>query len=150
MILKSIDGSELSLEILDYEFPQNDHDKYDSNWLMVRIKATNPGSTWETVDPCMDTYGAYNLYRWFTQIADGNLVPLRLPNGYIEEIDFEVTQITEYVHLTMKNRYHHFVNDHRNLIHATYNYRILLEDFKTATAEWGLEIQKFPTRVHRH
>jgi hypothetical protein len=150
MIFKAVDGFTLSLEILDYQFPENDYGMYDSNWLMLRIIATNPGSTWETVDPCMDTYGAENLYRWFTQIADGNIVRLILSTGYIEGIDFAVSQITEHVHLTVKNRYYRVIDDRRHLFRSTYMYQIELHDFKAAIEQWGLEIQKFPTRVNRH
>ena len=45
MHLASHGGDSLVIEIVGYEFPQNESDPYDSNWLQVQVTATVNGRT---------------------------------------------------------------------------------------------------------
>jgi hypothetical protein len=152
MIFNSIDGSTFCLEILGYEFFDNDHDMYASNWLMLRMIAKDPEENvvWNAVEPYMDTYGAYYLGHWFSKIVAGHLVPLTVRTGWIDELDFDVTEITDCVKLKVKCRYHRFVDGHRVLIRSGFDYEIDREEFKAASEQWQADIARFPTRVNHY
>ena len=150
MIFKALDGSTFSLEILGYEFPENNCDIYSLNWLMLRVVAKDAEQVvvWDTVEQYMDTYGAYYLHIWLTQIANRNLIPLHIQTGWIDELYFDVIEITESVSLSIKCRYCRFIDGHLVTIRSHFNYEIDLQDFKAAVEQWQSDIEKFPTRVN--
>ena len=70
MILKSAtDETELELRVLGYQFPEIAHDEYDSNWLLVEIKARTPAGSWSSTDPCMLTWEAHWLLNWLADLV---------------------------------------------------------------------------------
>lgn len=74
MLLRSRDNS-LNLKILGYQFPGNQNDEYDSNWLVVEGTATVHGRSWTFRDPCLLTWEAGSLAEYLEARASGTASP---------------------------------------------------------------------------
>jgi hypothetical protein len=61
----SSDGSAIELRILDYQFPDNLRGQYDADWLRVEGVVTHPNGNWRFCDPCLLTWEALALAKWF-------------------------------------------------------------------------------------
>lgn len=69
MKLSGREGNELEMRLVGYEFPENDTDPWDSNWLLVSVRVVTPQGTWDVVDPCLTTWEAKHLVRWLVNAA---------------------------------------------------------------------------------
>ncbi len=76
------DGTSFTLIIIGYHCPQLSTAPYDSNWLTIRIDATNPQGTWSATDPCLLTYEVSRLADWIDAIAAGTAT--KASCGFIE------------------------------------------------------------------
>jgi hypothetical protein len=63
-------GDSFELSIQGYQFPDIDHDEWDSNWLMVRVCASAHGWSWTATDPSMLTFELAWLAKWADHAAD--------------------------------------------------------------------------------
>ncbi|WP_431287697.1 WapI family immunity protein [Roseateles chitinivorans] len=59
-----------SLDVLAYEFPLAS-DKYDANWLQVRIRAQTDSSSWTASSACLLTWELVRLRHWFSVLTTG-------------------------------------------------------------------------------
>jgi hypothetical protein len=82
MKLTLADSSSFTLTIIGYQYPQLATVLYDSNWLLIRIDATNPQDTWSATDPCLLTYEVSQLADWLEAIATGTAA--KAACGFIE------------------------------------------------------------------
>lgn len=65
------DGSTtLRLTIEGYQFPEIVNDKWDSNWLMVRVDVEGPAETWTQSDPGLLTWEVEGLADWLDSVAE--------------------------------------------------------------------------------
>jgi len=62
-------GDSLRLRLLGYQFPNDENDEWDSNWLIVEGRAALDGKSWEFRDPCLLTWEAANLADWLELVA---------------------------------------------------------------------------------
>ena len=69
MLLAGLEGAELELHVVGYQFPADDTDPWDSNWLLVSVRVVAPAGTWEVIDPCLTTWEAKHLVRWLVNAA---------------------------------------------------------------------------------
>ncbi len=69
MLLAGLEGNELELRVVGYQFPDDETDPWDSNWLLVSVRVVSPAGTWELVDPCLTTWEAKHLVRWLVNAA---------------------------------------------------------------------------------
>ncbi len=69
MRLAGREGNELELGIVGYQFPDEEHDPWDSNWLLVDLRVVSPQGSWEVVDPCLTTWEAKRLVAWLVNAA---------------------------------------------------------------------------------
>ena len=69
MLLAGREGNELELAIVGYQFPDEEHDPWDSNWLLVALRVVSPQGSWEVVDPCLTTWEAKRLVAWLVNAA---------------------------------------------------------------------------------
>jgi hypothetical protein len=69
VLLAGLEGNELELHLVGYQFPDDDTDPWDSNWLLVSVRVAAPAGTWEVVDPCLTTWEAKHLVRWLVNAA---------------------------------------------------------------------------------
>ncbi len=78
MLLRGAEGNELELTIAGYQFPDEERDPWDSNWLLVSVRVLAPEGSWEVVDPCLTTWEAKRLVSWLIHAAarDPSAVPM--------------------------------------------------------------------------
>ena len=78
MLLRCREGNELELGIVGYQFPDEQRDPWDSNWLLVAVRVLAPEGSWEVVDPCLTTWEAKRLVSWLVHAAtrDPSAVPM--------------------------------------------------------------------------
>ncbi len=78
MLLKGREGNELELGLVGYQFPEEERDPWDSNWLLVSVRVLAPEGSWEVVDPCLTTWEAKRLVSYLIHAAahDPAAVPM--------------------------------------------------------------------------
>ncbi len=69
MDIQGSNGSSFHLEIVGYQFPQIVTEKWDSNWLNIRMAVSVPQGAWTVTDPFLLTYEVKELADWFDGIA---------------------------------------------------------------------------------
>lgn len=69
MLLAGLEGNELEVRVMGYQFPHDTTDPWDSNWLLVSVRVVSPEGTWDVVDPCLTTWEAKHLVRWLVNAA---------------------------------------------------------------------------------
>jgi hypothetical protein len=70
VVLAGDNGHRLELELLGYQFPAIEDDERDSNWLNIRISATNDQGSWNATDPSIGTVEVAELADWLEAIAE--------------------------------------------------------------------------------
>lgn len=89
------------MTVIDYEFPEAHDDQYDSNWLVIEIRATLAKDSWSASFPCMLTGELADLADWLDAVADGKTTSARLgfiePNLYFEVIESEPKKFCVYI-----------------------------------------------------
>ena len=73
MKITKSDGSFFKLNIVGYEFPANEHDYWDANWLVLRIRAYSRGRTWLVKNPCLTTFEVERLISWLKNISSNTI-----------------------------------------------------------------------------
>ena len=46
VLLRGSEGNELELTIAGYQFPDEERDPWDSNWLLVSVRVLAPEGSW--------------------------------------------------------------------------------------------------------
>jgi hypothetical protein len=64
--------TQLALTILGYQFPEIEHDRWDSNWLMIRLDVRAADDAWTMTDPGLVTFEVEALVTWLRAVADAN------------------------------------------------------------------------------
>jgi hypothetical protein len=62
---------DFELKVIDYQYPANDYDGYDANWLYVTINVQSPAASWSRSDPCLLAWEGHRLANWLTDLALG-------------------------------------------------------------------------------
>ncbi|MSQ26700.1 MAG: hypothetical protein EXR51_00965 [Dehalococcoidia bacterium] len=60
----------LELEIIGYEFPSIVGDRYDANWLMIRITVVADGRSWTASHASLLTWEVHELAEWLRGVAE--------------------------------------------------------------------------------
>jgi hypothetical protein len=82
MLLRGREGNELELAVVGYQFPDEERDPWDSNWLLVSVRVLAPEGSWDVVDPCLTTWEAKHLVSWLIHAAARD--PLAAPMTFTE------------------------------------------------------------------
>jgi len=82
MLLRGREGNELELAVVGYQFPDEERDPWDSNWLLVSVRVLAPEGSWAVVDPCLTTWEAKRLVAWLVHAAGRD--PAAVPLTYAE------------------------------------------------------------------
>ena len=61
-------GEFFQLRIHGYEFPDEEEDKWDSNWLEIEISAKHKDGEWTVIHPCLRTNEVEKLARWLISL----------------------------------------------------------------------------------
>jgi len=98
------DQNFFEFKVANYEFPQNEMDEYDSNWLIIAGNAAINGKTWRFRDPALLTFELKWLGEWFEKWAccDGGDVEI----GFTEpDLSFSITPERKLtVHFELESR----------------------------------------------
>lgn len=57
------------LELVRYQFPELEHDEWDSNWLVVSGKVVTAERSWNFSVPCLLTMEAHDLSHWLAECS---------------------------------------------------------------------------------
>ncbi len=105
MLLKN-QNSHFEMTVIDYEFPEVHDDRYDSNWLIIEIRATLAKDSWSASYPCMLTGELADLADWLDAVADGKTTSARLdfiePNLHFEVTESEPKKLCVYIDAELK------------------------------------------------
>lgn len=105
MLLKN-QNSHFEIIVIDYEFPQVHDDRYDSNWLIIEIRATRAKDSWSASYPCMLTGEVADLADWLDAVANGKNTTARLdffePNLHFEVTESEPKKLYVYIDAELK------------------------------------------------
>lgn len=71
MFLKSTNGNEFSLDIVNYEFP-DETDVFDGNWLLIKTSIKTKDNIWTVTDPSLETYDIEDIIEWFSILIKGD------------------------------------------------------------------------------
>ena len=82
MLLRGREGNELEFGIVGYQFPDEERDPWDSNWLLVSVRVLAPEGSWEVIDPCLTTWEAKRLVSWLIPAAAHD--PAAMPMTFTE------------------------------------------------------------------
>jgi hypothetical protein len=63
-LVSELDGSTFRLEISGYEFPELQTDKYEANWIMVRLVIHSQKGDWTKTAPALLTWEIEDLIEW--------------------------------------------------------------------------------------
>jgi hypothetical protein len=70
MDLRAENNSSFHLRIVGYQFPENEQDEWDSNWLRIHMAVVLPQGDWSLTEPFLLTYEVSRIADWFDAIAD--------------------------------------------------------------------------------
>lgn len=71
MLLKN-ENSRFEMTVIGYQFPEILDEEYDSNWLIIEIRASSLEGSWSISNPCMLTIELADLADWLDDVANGN------------------------------------------------------------------------------
>jgi hypothetical protein len=74
MIVKSVDGSELEIRILGYEYPDTRNSTYDSNWLRVYVRVKSPRFSWKFMGPYLLTWEIFSIAKWLKALVGHDIL----------------------------------------------------------------------------
>jgi hypothetical protein len=102
------DDKSFELCVVDYQFRDNKHDEYDSNWLRIVIKLKGFKSEWITSDPSLLTWELKSLSDWLQNILTGDTEEKEIefiePNLKFELVDSDGDKFKVRVHLTLESK----------------------------------------------
>ena len=91
VLLEGPGGARLELSLVGYQFPEIEDDRWDANWLVVRIAAIDDPDSWTAEDPCLLTWEVDALADWLDAVAAASSPVARLefvePNLVFERIE---------------------------------------------------------------
>lgn len=70
MLLKN-ENSRFEMTVIGYQFPEILDEEYDSNWLIIEIRASSLEGSWSISNPCMLTIELVDLADWLDDVANG-------------------------------------------------------------------------------
>ena len=97
MVLEAGD-SWFRLIVAGYQFPNNNDDEWDSNWLIIDGSVRLDGKEWRFRDPCITTFEAIELVDWLEACARGNpaepYCALTEPNLQFDLVDARTIRVS--------------------------------------------------------
>jgi hypothetical protein len=151
MFLRGAEGNELELRIAGYQFPDEERDPWDSNWLLVSLRALSPEGTWAVEDPCLTTWEAKRLVSWLVHAAarEPSAVPMTFTEPNLTVVAGPVAGDPDAVHvrasfaLELRPPWAHTVAGSDNL---TVDLEVRRGDLARAAASLLSDLVQFPQR----
>jgi len=69
MDIHAANGSSFHLKVVSYEFPEQEDEKWDSNWLKIHMAVRLPQGSWSVTTPFLLTYEIEDLANWFDDVV---------------------------------------------------------------------------------
>ena len=83
--------NEMNLDIIDYEFKDNENDIYDLNWLQIELTLNVNQISFSIIDPCLLTFEIHELINWFEKLISQdfsqNMISFIEPNLIFEYVN---------------------------------------------------------------
>ncbi len=154
MILRSRDLSEFELRVAGYQFPEIDYDGYDSNWLIVKIRAAPAGERpWKSTDPSLLTWEVERLSSWLDALGAGRPVEdeeyFIEPNLRFEVVDRDEDTITMRVYFELESRPPWFFADGAGMADLWVDLHVDGDDLRAAAEGLRHDLRRFPPRAGR-
>jgi hypothetical protein len=141
------------LNIVGYEFPHIEHERFDSDWLNIEIRVVDPRGNWSSTAPIMLTWDVAELADWLEALASDQ--PTRSSVSFIEpNLRFELAQRDSFLIIIRvyfeqesrppwdPTRSGFSGGDVTSLdLHPT------LDSLRQAAADLRLQLRRFPIRV---
>ena len=151
MILRSRDLSEFALRVAGYQFPEREHEDWDSNWLVVEGRvAPVDERAWEFRDPALLTWEVERLSNWLEALASGQAV--EDGEDFVEHnLRFEVVgsdeeTITLKVYFELESRPPWFFAHAAGMDDLWIDLRVDSDDLRAAASSLRGDLAKFPPR----
>lgn len=110
MVLHSRTGHEIRFDVLGYELPHIIDDKWDSNWLVIRINVATPEAQWERTDPGMLTWEVKEMSDWFRALSENtspeNALYFTLENNLFIELQNDCTAENKRIRMLFDGWFH--------------------------------------------
>jgi hypothetical protein len=94
------------LKVLGYEFPDKEHEEWDSNWLRIHMAATLPQGAWSVSQPFLLTFEVERLADWLAAVSTGmqakNEIHFVEPNLAFELIETNHGKASLRIHFAME------------------------------------------------
>lgn len=91
MYLSGPDTTAFQLNIVGYEFPHTEHERFDSDWLDIETRVIDPRGNWSSTAPIMLTWDVAELADWLEALASDQ--PTRSSVSFLEpNLRFELAE----------------------------------------------------------
>lgn len=149
MTLRSIDGTKtFELEILRYQFPEIEHDAWDSNWLVMFGNVISNERSWNFTDPCLLTIEAHELANWLAELASGQPAPKTIdftePNLSFKAIGSDARSVVLRVYFAFESRPSKAVAESDDFFEV---FRISRDDLAIAARDLCRSLRRYPIRA---
>lgn len=153
MRLSGSPNTAFELSIVGYQYPHTKHERYDSDWLEIAVRVTDPRGNWSSTDPILLTWEVSRFADWLEAVAGGR--PARVgvaflePNLRFELMEQSLSHHTIWVYFEQESRPpwdpSRFGFTGYDVI--SIELQPTSDDLRQAAMELRAELQRFPTRV---
>jgi hypothetical protein len=104
MRLVAADGSDVTISVVGYQFPNLPKMEFDSKWLHVQIDVHLDDLHWSVIDPCLETDDLGRAINWFKGLenGEGNLSSLSFLEPVLQFDEIIAKGSERYLLLTIK------------------------------------------------
>jgi hypothetical protein len=153
MHLRGLHNTAFALSIVGYQYPHMKHERYDSDWLEIAIRITDPRGDWSATDPIMLTWEVAHLAEWLDALAVGHPdqsgVSFLEPNLRFELLERASSLATLRVYFEQESRPpwdpSRFGFSGTDV--AFVDLHLTTDALRQAAMELRTDLQRFPTRV---
>lgn len=142
VLLSELDDCSLSLEIAGYEIPDHPGNKYDANWILIRVSVQSRYGNWSKTEPALLTWEIEDLIEWCRGRYE--LEPLL---QFVEQsIEFYATPVdSELTHLkvTLAGK---FLPEWQDNSTISLDLFLRRDELRRFSSELESELSKFPYR----
>jgi len=148
MLIAGLDGQQIDIKILGYQYPDNADNEWDANWLRIYINVKSNAGQWQTVDPSLTSWEFKELAEWFADLAqdkeaDQNEITFTEPNLSFYNISKTGDRKIIKIRFDFESRPQSTTDDKDYFI----DFNFSKEDLATISVDLKKEYDKFPIRL---
>ena len=134
-----------------YQFPELEYSKWDTNWLIVEIRAAPAGERpWKSTDPSLLTWEVESLSNWLDALAAecfGEEEKFVEPNLRFEVVHRDEDTITLRVYFELESRPPWFFAHAPEMNDLWMDLQVDSDDPRTAAQDLRRDLVRFPPRA---